>query len=249
MRRRHGPVRCARAGRGSDRDRTRGADCSSALQRGLLAAAGDDVIGGGHRVGIERRRREQLVAHAVDEVAAEHGASLRRVHVHDHRPFGVPAGCDAMNAVVDRLAAGELEVEQPQRAARVQPVDHVLDVLGRVRRPGQSRHRVFELAPVDHRGGRHREEVGLARVVDVQVRVQHVAHVARLDAVQRELAARRAARAARHPRRCRRAASGCRGGESRCRSPWRRCRASAASPAPARARGRCRWRCRSCGGG
>jgi hypothetical protein len=51
----------------------------------------------------------------------------------------------------------------------------------------QARDGVFQLAPVDDHRGVHREVVVLARVVDVQMGVQHVAHVAHPDAMVGQL--------------------------------------------------------------
>jgi hypothetical protein len=54
----------------------------------------------------------------------------------------------------------------------VQPLDQVLDVGLGVLRVHQAGDRAFQLAPVDHHGGVHREVVVLAGMVDVQVGVQ-----------------------------------------------------------------------------
>jgi hypothetical protein len=69
----------------------------------------------------------------------------------------------------------------------VQPIDEVLHILRRVTSPGQARHRVLELAPVDHDRGRQRELVGLARVIEMQVSVQDISHVCNPDPVGSEL--------------------------------------------------------------
>ena len=97
------------------------------------------------------------------------------------------AGRLAGDAGADLGGAGDLQIEEPQRALGVQPVDQVLDVGQRILRVHQARHRVFQLAPVDDHRGVHREQVVLAGVVDVQVRVHDVAHVAHAHAVALQL--------------------------------------------------------------
>ena len=80
----------------------------------------------------------------------------------------------------------ELEVEKAQGAGRVQPVDVVLHVLGRVLAAHDPGGRVLELAPVrDHR--RLREAVVLPRVVDVVMGVEDPPHVVVLQAETGEL--------------------------------------------------------------
>ena len=82
---------------------------------------------------------------------------------------------------------GEFEVLQAQRVLRVKPVDQMLDVGRGILRMHQAGDRIFQLAPVDDHGRVHREEFVLACMVDMQVRVQHVAHIAHPHAVFREL--------------------------------------------------------------
>ena len=63
----------------------------------------------------------------------------------------------------------------------------MLDVGRGILRMHQPRDRIFQLAAVDDHRRVHREQFVLARVVDMQVRVQHVADVAHPHAVLREL--------------------------------------------------------------
>ena len=124
-------------------------------------------------------RLDDLVLDVVDDVAADAGGALGGLDEDVHRAFRVAAGGLADDPVVDLVRAGELEVEEPQRAGRVQTVDVVLHVLGRVLRAHQAGDRVLELAAVHHDRRRHREAVVLAGMVDVAVRVQHGGDVAR----------------------------------------------------------------------
>ena len=84
----------------------------------------------------------------------------------------MPARDLAANSRDDLLRARELEVEQPQRAGRVQPVDEMLDVLGGILLAHQARDGELQLTPVDHDRRPDREAVVLAGVIDVQVGVQ-----------------------------------------------------------------------------
>src|SRR5439155_22094584 len=106
---------------------------------------------------------------------------------HVHRAFRVRAGNLAADAGDDLLRARELEVEQAQRAWRVQAVDEMLDVFGGILLAHQTRYRVLELAAVDDHRRRVGEAVVLTGVVDVQVRVQNPAHVLRRKAEVGEL--------------------------------------------------------------
>ena len=93
------------------------------------------------------------------------------------------AGGLADDAGCDLVGAGQLEVEQPQRARLVEPVDVMLDVLGRVLAAHDAGRRVLELAAVRDDRLAHRELAVLACVVDVVVRVEDPAHIVDLDAV------------------------------------------------------------------
>jgi hypothetical protein len=77
-------------------------------------------------------RLDHLVLDVVDHVPADACGPLRSLDEDVHRALGVPAGRLADDPVVDLVRAGELEVEETQSARRVQAVDVVLDVLGRV---------------------------------------------------------------------------------------------------------------------
>ena len=128
-------------------------------------------------------RLDDLVVHVVDDVAADAGGPLRGLHEDVHRAFGVRSGRDAYHPGNDLLAAGRLQVEQPQRVPGVQAVDQVLDVLRRILGAHETGDRVLELPAVDRDRRRVREEVVPARVVDVEVGVQDVADVAHLHTV------------------------------------------------------------------
>ena len=104
-----------------------------------------------------------------------------------HRALRVAARHLADDAGQDLVGAGELQVEQAQRPRRVQAVDVVLDVLGRVLRAHQAGGRELELAP-GHHHRRRGEAIVLAGVVDVRMRVQDPADVAETDAVPGQLA-------------------------------------------------------------
>ena len=132
------------------------------------------------------QRLDDLVVHVVDHVAADAGGPLRGLHQDVHGAFGVRPGRNAHHPGDDLLAAGRLQVEQPERVPSVEAVDQVLDVLRRVLRAHETGDRVLQLAAVDRDGGGVREEVVLARVVDVEMGVQDVADVAHLDPVPGE---------------------------------------------------------------
>src|SRR3954454_1720434 len=156
----------------------------------LLGPLGAAVVARHRRVLLHdlQVRVDELVDDVVDHVAADAGDALVGVDEHVHRALGVAAGGLDANARDDLLVGHALEVEQPQRARVVQAVDEVLDVGRRVLLAHQARGGVLELAPVDdHRGAVHRELVVVARVVDVQVRVQDVADVLHLQPVLVEL--------------------------------------------------------------
>src|SRR5712692_2489805 len=160
------------------------------LNRRLLLALGVPVVAGRLRLVVEDLvpRLDDLVLDVVEDVAADAGRALGRLDKDVHRALGVAARHLADDAGRDLLRSGQLEVEQPQRPLRVQPVDEVLDVLGGVLLAHQPGDRVLELTPVDHDRGRAREAVVLAGVVDVKVGVQDPADVLRLQAVAPELA-------------------------------------------------------------
>ncbi len=63
----------------------------------------------------------------------------------------------------------------------------MFDVGRGILRMHQARDRIFEFAPVDGDGRVHREQIVLAGVVDMQMGVQHIAHVAHAHAVAHEL--------------------------------------------------------------
>ena len=130
---------------------------------------------------------DDLVVEIVDHVAADGREAVGGVDMDVHRAFGVRAGRFQAHARHQLDRTGDFQVEEAQRALGVQPVDQVLDVGQRILRVHQAGDRVFELAPVDADRGVHREQVVLAGVIDVQVGVQHVAHVAHAHAVAREL--------------------------------------------------------------
>ena len=104
-----------------------------------------------------------------------------------HRALGVTAGRLADDTGEDLLRPRQLEIEQAKRTGRVQPVDVVLDVFGRVLAAHQPGRGVLELTAVHHDWRRHREAGVLAGVVDVRVRVQDVADVGAVESVLREL--------------------------------------------------------------
>ena len=83
--------------------------------------------------------------------------------------------------------AGDLEIEESQRALGVQPVDQVLDVGRRILRVHQAGDRIFEFLAVEDDRGVHRKQVVLAGVVDMQMGVADEADVAHAHAVAREL--------------------------------------------------------------
>ena len=104
-----------------------------------------------------------------------------------HRALGVRIGGVTVDAGHQFDRARQLEIEETQRALGVQAVDQMLDVGGRVLRMHQPGNGIFELAPIEDDRRVHREQVILARVVDVQMRVADEAHVAHPHAVAREL--------------------------------------------------------------
>src|SRR4051794_10142863 len=114
----------------------------------------------------------------------------RRLDIDDHRTLGVPAGGRTADAAEDVLV-GRLEIQQPETSTRVQTVDEVLHILRRIASPGQARHGVFELAPIDHDRGRQRELVGLAGVIEMKMGVQDISHVAEPDPMGPELSLER----------------------------------------------------------
>ena len=158
------------------------------LDRGFLLALRQGVVSGGLRLAVERHvvRVDHGVLEVVDDVAAHAGDSLARRDQDVHRALRVRPRRLADDSREDLDRPGELEVEQPHGTRRVQAVDVVLHVLGRVLRSHDPRGGELELAAVrDYRGVR--EAIVLAGVVDVVVRVHDPADVVALQAVQLEL--------------------------------------------------------------
>jgi hypothetical protein len=154
---------------------------------GALAAA--VVAGDGRVVGHDLEVAvDELVLDVVEHVPADACEALVGVDEDVHGALGVPArGLDA-DAGDDLLLRHDVEVEEAQRAGVVQPVDEVLHVGRRILLPHEAGDGVLQLAAVDdHRGRVHREVVVVAGVVDVQVRVQDVAHVVHPHPVALEL--------------------------------------------------------------
>ena len=98
---------------------------SSFLIARLLLALGGAVVAGDARLHPADlvERLDDLVVEVVDHVAADGGDALGGVDVHVHGAFGVGAGRLAVDAGADLGGAGDLQIEEAQRALGVQPVD------------------------------------------------------------------------------------------------------------------------------
>src|SRR4051812_27928641 len=155
----------------------------------LLLALAAGVVAGDGRIELHalQMRRHQLELDVVDHVTADDREALVRVDEHVHGTFCMPAGVLAADTGDDLLRIDVLEVEQAKRGTLVvQAVDEVLDVGRRVLLTHQARHGVLELGTVDDDGRVQREVLVVARVIDVQMRMQDVADVLHLEAVSVE---------------------------------------------------------------
>jgi hypothetical protein len=147
------------------------------------------VVAGNARLHVVQlmERLDDLVVGIIDHVAADDGEPVRGVDVDVHRSLGMAAGRLHPDAGADLQHAGDFEVEQAQCVARVQAVNQVLDVGRRILRMHKSGDGVFQLLSVHHDRGAHREQVVLAGVIDMQVRVHNETHVAEPQSMPRQL--------------------------------------------------------------
>jgi hypothetical protein len=159
------------------------------LDRRLLLPLGGAVVAGDARLHVAdfAERFDQLVVDVVKHVAADRRHPFRGLDDDVHRAFGVPAGRLADQSGHQFGRARYFQIEKPQRPLGVQAIDQMLDVDRGILRMHQAGHRIFELAPIEDNRGVHGKEIVLAGVVDVQMGVQDVAHVAEPQPVLLEL--------------------------------------------------------------
>ena len=70
---------------------------------------------------------------AIDQITAEARDAGIGFRNHHHGAFGMTARRHAAQSGQDLLTAGTLQVKQPESSGCVQPIDQMLDVLGRIR--------------------------------------------------------------------------------------------------------------------
>jgi len=159
------------------------------LDRRFLLALGRAVVAGDARLHVAdfAERFDQLIVDVVEHVAADRRHPFRRLDDDVHRAFGVAARRLADQSGHQFGRAGDFQIEKAQRSLGVEAIDQMLDVDRGILRMHQAGDRIFKLAPVEDDRGVHGKEIVLAGVVDVQMRVQDVAHVAEPQSVLLEL--------------------------------------------------------------